>query len=164
MFKLCLLMLIASLLVASDDNKGKKGYRLIHEKVPWDKAFTLCQNDGGRLATIESPEEDLASTVFLEKETNQGDKSSCYHSEKNDFDFWIAGQRLNEGQPKVCDRPFYWKFPKDLEKPLEYTHWAPGEPACAGGNEACMEVQFSNGFHWKSKDCSALMCPLCQIV
>ena len=155
-------MLVVSLVAATS---GKIEYSLVREKVNWTDAFRMCTDEPGfRLSAIQSADETQAVKVFLEKETNQGEKSPCRGVDDEDFHFWTAGQRLDEGQAKPCDRPFYWKFPKDLEEPFDYTDWAPKEPDCAGGNEACVEVPYNTNFQWNDAVCTELKCPLCQKV
>lgn len=162
MYKLSLILLIASRLMTSEAYKSS--YRIIHEAAPWNAAFRLCRDVGGRLATIESEEENLAVVEHLQSETLKWPNSTCFDQTLKDFHFWIAGRRINPDEYKLCEWPFFWNLPNDLFKPLEYTNWGPNEPDCLGGSEGCMEVTYSSGFKWNDISCSTIFCSLCQIV
>lgn len=105
------------------------------------------------------PSKEMLLFYFL-----SGTNSTCINPGLTDFQFWIAGQRLNFGNPNLRYRPFYWKLPEKLIKPLGYTNWASREPDCAGEDEDCMEVTYSSGFKWIAERCSTQLCALCQIL
>lgn len=93
-----------------------------------------------------------------------GSGSHCFLNSINSFEFWIAGQKLQDAEPQSCEKPFYWKLPKDIHQSLGYTNWATGSLLCYKEPKDCMDVSYRSGFRWSPASCDEKKCPLCEIL
>lgn len=118
-----------------------------------EKHFGECYSNGNFVADTKMLSLKILLHRFLSVPT-----TTCFHVSYDEFPFWIAGQRQD------MNKPFYWKLPNHLEKPLNYTNWAPNEPDGSGGDDACIDVFNHSGFQWREDPCSIQICPLCEIL
>lgn len=119
---------------------GKTRYAFCQFGLPWHRAEAHCRELGGHLATIHDRAEDIF--VFLE--------ANKYSHER----YWIGLNDIRQ------EGTFEWASGSGSR----YTHWEPGEPNDADGNEDCVEI---NRYHpsdtWNDEPCAQMLRFVCEL-
>ncbi|XP_076437181.1 perlucin-like [Babylonia areolata] len=147
------IVVIAALAAAAVEGQCPSGF-VHHEKscysIPmtegsWADGMIVCQELGGQLAVIETPEEQHFLEGYLKR----------YGSGlPNDNDFWVGGgDFLQEGK-------WIWVMP---DTPITHTYWAPGQPDNHGGSQGCLRISGALGFKWEDGSCSSVEYPVCEL-
>ena len=89
---------------------NEHSYKIFETRTTWNQAKSMCESEGGYLATITSSEEQQFIDMLNAR----------------DLVLWIGCER-NQGVSE-------WKWVTD--EPFEYTNWASGEPNNYNGNES----------------------------
>ncbi|XP_046660571.1 slit homolog 2 protein-like [Homalodisca vitripennis] len=122
---------------------GKKVYRVERlVKVNFYAAFSHCISHGGRLATVESKDE---NALIKEEIRKTGIRN---------YEFWTSGTNLGGD----------WLWMSSGDKLPEFKDWNIREPNNLGGNEHCLEFyeMDSNGYGWNDKSCDQEVYPICE--
>ncbi|XP_046685237.1 perlucin-like protein [Homalodisca vitripennis] len=123
---------------------GTKVYRVERFfKVNYFSALLYCTTHGGRLARIESKDENKLIKDVI-------NKTGIRNAE-----FWTSGTNLPMGQ-------WVWMSSREPVLP-DYSDWWPGEPNNAG-DEHCLELweRDSRGYKWNDKRCTEQLYPICE--
>jgi hypothetical protein len=107
-------------------------YRLADTVSSWRDARDLCQEWGGDLAKVESPEE---NTLL---------------AEGSDEDVWLGASDFED------EGNFRWFDGDDAEGP-----WAPAQPDNFEGRENCVELRAMDD-RWNDVPCTSEKLPLCE--
>ncbi|KAG8252415.1 mannose binding [Homalodisca vitripennis] len=122
---------------------GKKVYRVERlVKVNFYAAFSHCISHGGRLATVESKDE---NALIKEEIRKTGIRN---------YEFWTSGTNLGGD----------WLWMSSGDKLPEFKDWNIREPNNLGGNEHCLEFyeMDSKGYGWNDKSCDQEVYPICE--
>ncbi|XP_046660566.1 pulmonary surfactant-associated protein D-like [Homalodisca vitripennis] len=123
---------------------GNKVYRVENFiKVNFFAAFHHCMAHGGRLASIESEND------------NTQIKAAIMKLGIRNGEFWTAGTNLAQG---------YWFWMVSGEPLPQYSDWNPGEPNNKGQKEHCIVLyEYENkGYRWSDDDCMIKLFPICE--
>lgn len=119
---------------------GNRTYAFCPFGLSWHRAEAYCRELKGHLVTIH----DRAEDIFVFLEANK-------HSHER---WWIGLNDIHR------EGSFEWAS----GSPVHYTHWEPGEPNDAGGNEDCAQI---NRYHpsegWNDEPCDQLLRFICEI-
>ncbi|KAG8275741.1 mannose binding [Homalodisca vitripennis] len=111
--------------------------------VNWHTAFAYCLQLGGRLATIESREENVLVKDVIVK-SGLGTQ------------FWISGAEYSHQG--------HWTW-MSTGRPFNFTDWSPGQPdnyqGVAGG-EHCLELREDYQYLWNDGNCPKPHFPICE--
>ncbi|XP_036973174.1 macrophage mannose receptor 1 [Acanthopagrus latus] len=113
-------------------------YKLVEEPATWDAAQTVCEQQGGNLASIDmSYDQAFIAGVVLQGKA----------------DAWIGLRRKEDGSYMWTDG---W--------PVFFTQWGPGEPSNIDG-EGCVSMHGSPMFHgtWNDTKCDVSKPYICKI-
>uniref|UniRef100_A0A1B6KYY9 C-type lectin domain-containing protein n=2 Tax=Graphocephala atropunctata TaxID=36148 RepID=A0A1B6KYY9_9HEMI len=128
----------------SGNPRGRKVYRVERfVKINWYAALIHCQGHGGRLASIESQQENEMAKAEIAKTNIRNDR------------FWTSGTDYPLGGP--------WVWMSSGNSPT-FFDWLPGEPNNNVGSEHCLnlyEVE-DKGYMWNDVDCLEEMFPICE--
>ena len=88
----------------------------------------------------------------------------CSFTAEGGYGVITSGIRVMDNN---CSSPFAWMPNPGVVIPFNFTDWVSGQPDCLtssdGGYESCVIFYSQDSGNWIDYDCSATMCPLCQI-
>uniref|UniRef100_A0A1B6FJN9 C-type lectin domain-containing protein n=1 Tax=Cuerna arida TaxID=1464854 RepID=A0A1B6FJN9_9HEMI len=113
-------------------------------KVNWYAAYAHCRYHGGRLAVIES------------KEENEQVKEAILKTNLRNEQFWTSGTDFPQGQ---------WVWMTSGKPFSGFSDWEPGEPNNAG-DEHCLQFfeKERKGYMWNDKNCMEQIYPICEYI
>ncbi|KAM6894296.1 ladderlectin-like isoform 1-T1 [Lycodopsis pacificus] len=114
-------------------------FRYISTPMTWAKAEKHCVSLGGNLASVHS---------VLEYEGIQ--KIILDHSQDNGST-WIGGSDAEE------EKEWFWSD----GTLFSYMNWCAGEPNNGGGNQHCLQMNYSAGKCWDDVQCSTQKQSVC---
>ncbi|XP_062581844.1 perlucin-like, partial [Saccostrea cucullata] len=92
----------------------------------WNEAARKCEKAGGGLATV------ISENCTLRNLTER-------------FTYFIGGKKSSSGK---------WTWVDGTQ--MNQTHWASGEPNNHGGNENCLQMQYTNkNYQWNDISCDS---------
>jgi len=123
------------------DEKSRRAFKLHKKKKSWQDAQQTCQNEGGNLITVDTPE--INNILKSKKEL-----------------IWIGASDLKtEGTFAWTNGKIVWKNGNKLS----YSNWMPGEPNDHAKNEDCTEVNYGQPGQWNDRPCSQRHYFMCEI-
>ena len=103
-------------------------------------------------------------TTFIECEMFSDDAlSGCFVSRKWGRLFWTAGYRATRNSA------FVWRVTStvrnnDVESPMSYTNWYPGEPNDVVNDNVCVDLPSVWNYKWADVSCSISdRCSVCEL-
>ena len=107
---------------------GDHCYFYSTDKESWNDAEEFCQEEGGHLASVNTP----AIQEYVKYELKRRSMDSA----------WFGGNDIEEEG--------VWKWTDNT--PWEFTSWGPTQPSNAGGNQDCL--QYDMEWKWDDDGCS----------
>nr|XP_039270230.1 uncharacterized protein LOC120344952 [Styela clava] len=125
------------------DPQSPNCYKINLQRRSWNDARYQCQVDGGDLASVNTPNEQ----IFLQ---------SIVKAVLSDDKLWLGGN--DKHNSIVTDQGWRWSD----SSPFNYIHWVSGEPNNQN-DEDCMHMWLGDG-KWNDADCYAYMGAICEKV